>query len=319
MGIFVTPETLPRFPAGNTDDLFDVDLLDGLVGMLQRCAIDVDFENPWNSALVSLQRGEAASMQVENKNKKKRQTSTKDVSAKLSPEVVDRATSAARSAAGADSSHDQLLPPVLGFALVRGVALCNHSCDPNVVLEWAGRAECVARARRPIQLDEEVLMSYLGVDDLERNSLQQRRDRLLEGWGFLCQCARCTAEAQGGPWLCTRGGEEPVAICQLDGDAPRRKGKRQKSKVDAATAGKPDVPRRKGKRIKSKFDAATHEEPEAPCRKGQRGKPKVNVATDEKPVASESAPVSMSQKGKRRKKRKRDAGVGPVSTALSKT
>lgn len=231
--IFVTPETMPKFPGGNTDDLFDVELLDGLVGMLDRCVVDVEFENPWDAPLRSFVRGEdtgpageaaedqAAEPSLKKGRKKKqrrasaeapaagsREVSASTGGAKLSAETLTRASAAAAraGAAAGEQSADvgsdsaRLLPVVRGYALVRGVALCNHSCDPNVVLEWQSRAELTARACRSITAGEEVLMSYLGVEDLERLPLAQRRKKLLDGWGFVCKCARCVAEEAGKPW-----------------------------------------------------------------------------------------------------------------------
>lgn len=66
----------------------------------------------------------------------------------------------------------------------------SHSCCPNAKLEWdpdTGRME--ARALRRMEKGEEVTVSYVDCNV----PLEERRKKL-QGWGFVCVCARCTSE-----------------------------------------------------------------------------------------------------------------------------
>lgn len=101
---------------------------------------------------------------------------------------------------------DDIMPPMMGIGLVRCIALTNHSCDPNVEVDYQGDKTCVVRAIRVIKEGEEITTSY--IDDempLERRQAELRADYL-----FVCRCVRCRVEAYAS-LVARREGKEPDA------------------------------------------------------------------------------------------------------------
>ncbi|KEG08286.1 histone-lysine N-methyltransferase ASHR2 [Trypanosoma grayi] len=84
----------------------------------------------------------------------------------------------------------------LGWALQEYMCMINHSCAPNASIvpsnrdasSW-GSMELVAR--RPIKAEEEITIAYIDVDSY--SDVRARRVRLLESYGFLCRCTKCSA------------------------------------------------------------------------------------------------------------------------------
>ncbi|KAL8452642.1 hypothetical protein Emed_001206 [Eimeria media] len=70
-------------------------------------------------------------------------------------------------------------------------ACCNHSCVPNCVVENGGDACINLKAERRIEAGEELTIAYV---PLSLN--QQERQRLLDGYHFICDCMRCQQERQ---------------------------------------------------------------------------------------------------------------------------
>lgn len=120
-----------------------------------------------------------------------------------------------------------------GRALYAVACRANHSCRPNVAL-CAGETGVIRLvAIRPVAAGEEVLVSYLGESELLRPT-ERRQQLLSKSWGFVCGCARCSAEvddtrgfacpacavgtvhgrhaAHGGGWsACSACGQKPNA------------------------------------------------------------------------------------------------------------
>merc|ERR1719343_376024 len=80
----------------------------------------------------------------------------------------------------------------------------NHSCAPNATME-SNRSTLLVRAASEIRAGEEVFLSYLPVELLERPG-QDRRARLQGGRGFECRCQRCLDEAARGGDVAVAGG-----------------------------------------------------------------------------------------------------------------
>ncbi|XP_031617007.1 uncharacterized protein LOC116336923 [Contarinia nasturtii] len=77
------------------------------------------------------------------------------------------------------------------YAIVGG--FLGHSCKPNAVLVTSDR-KTVAVTIRPIEKGEEITISYLQDDELDRSS-KYRRKCLLERYKIQCKCQRCTTPA----------------------------------------------------------------------------------------------------------------------------
>lgn len=74
------------------------------------------------------------------------------------------------------------------------MAMCNHSCEPNVAYspDEEGSAVLCLKARRRIEAGEEVCVSY--IEDEDDDVVGGRRYRLLHWLGCECQCGRCLRE-----------------------------------------------------------------------------------------------------------------------------
>jgi hypothetical protein len=74
-----------------------------------------------------------------------------------------------------------------GWMIVPSASFFNHSCSPNAKVLIAPNGMLSVRALKPIQKDEEIMISY--VDPLK--SRDERREYLKGTFCFLCRCARC--------------------------------------------------------------------------------------------------------------------------------
>ncbi|KAK5761658.1 Histone-lysine N-methyltransferase set-6 [Elasticomyces elasticus] len=82
----------------------------------------------------------------------------------------------------------------MGYAVYPSSSYFNHSCSPNVAKQRVGNAWrfwVVDNVRE----GEQLCISYLGGDEKDL-SVEERRARLAEVWGFVCECARCQSEAK---------------------------------------------------------------------------------------------------------------------------
>lgn len=118
------------------------------------------------------------------------------VDEELDEQVAEAAMAEARQRVDA-MSLAQLLeapwPSMHGIALFATVARLNHSCAPNVRIDFPANSAClVAQALEPIEVGAELCISYIRQDA----DVQVRRKRLLE-YGFVCSCPLCVKEDSG--------------------------------------------------------------------------------------------------------------------------
>ena len=97
----------------------------------------------------------------------------------------------------------QYFPPLDGTALFSVICCLNHSCAPNVRVEWSPPGEEAFHnfdqknealqakivALRDIEEGEELCFSYIDTS----LPIHERRMKLRD-YGFLCECARCLSE-----------------------------------------------------------------------------------------------------------------------------
>jgi len=92
--------------------------------------------------------------------------------------------------------------------MVPFVALCNHSCSPNVEVDFRHEEDrpglfCSVTATRTIAVGEELNIQYTPVI---ATPYAKRQAELLRTWGFTCACTRCSAEAtfseSDAAWFC---------------------------------------------------------------------------------------------------------------------
>lgn len=83
-------------------------------------------------------------------------------------------------------------PEFHGTGFFTSVARTNHSCAPNVVMNFErGNYVVSCKALRDIAAHEELRMSYIG--SINKLCLQARR-ALLQDYLFTCRCSHCSAE-----------------------------------------------------------------------------------------------------------------------------
>lgn len=77
----------------------------------------------------------------------------------------------------------------LGSAMYPSASYFNHSCDPNIMKVRLGR-EVIFVTSREVQSGEEMCISYGHTE----KKVEERRSKLLDWWGFDCNCSRCDFE-----------------------------------------------------------------------------------------------------------------------------
>lgn len=102
----------------------------------------------------------------------------------------------------------QLQRPSVAYAMVPFIALCNHSCSPNIEVDFRHEVDrpglfCIVTATRSIAPGEELCLQYIQV---VATSFANRQAELLRTWAFNCSCTRCAAEAMfsesDAAWFC---------------------------------------------------------------------------------------------------------------------
>ena len=95
-----------------------------------------------------------------------------------------------------DLGMENIFPPFDGTSFYKEICKMNHSCVPNVRVNYAYEAPEIGlvaqvTALRPIKDGEELFISYID----ENLPLEKRRNALRD-YGFACTCEKCEAEAQ---------------------------------------------------------------------------------------------------------------------------
>lgn len=83
------------------------------------------------------------------------------------------------------------LPPFMGLGLFRTVALTNHSCQPNLEVDFRSSSQAVVRALCDIAEGDELFISYID----EHAPLDIRQVQLRARYGFRCACPKCVVQA----------------------------------------------------------------------------------------------------------------------------
>ncbi|KAG9456408.1 hypothetical protein H6P81_000916 [Aristolochia fimbriata] len=77
----------------------------------------------------------------------------------------------------------------VGNAVYMLPSFYNHDCDPNAHIVWTENANARMKALRDIPEGEELRICYIDAS-MDRDA---RQARLLEGFGFRCNCLRCVS------------------------------------------------------------------------------------------------------------------------------
>ena len=95
------------------------------------------------------------------------------------------------------------IPETEGSGLYPALALINHSCAPNVALEFLdGTTQGSVVALRDIGAGEEVCHCYV---EQEALPTKEERRNALSQYGFVCDCEACGPP----PKLKRQGGDSP--------------------------------------------------------------------------------------------------------------
>ncbi|KAK1932667.1 hypothetical protein X943_000258 [Babesia divergens] len=84
------------------------------------------------------------------------------------------------------------LPDILGLGIYASLSKLNHSCTPNLEVEYADSNVARVRLLKPVLEDEQATIAYID----EAMTLSNRRKALLENYNFTCYCPKCIEEEQ---------------------------------------------------------------------------------------------------------------------------
>ncbi|TIA83676.1 hypothetical protein E3P92_00877 [Wallemia ichthyophaga] len=90
-------------------------------------------------------------------------------------------------------THTEERSELLGSMLVPSLSRFNHSCSPTVSKQRS-RHTWTFSTTDVVNADQEIFITYLGGDEKTLN-VDDRRQRLVNGWGFICGCVKCTNES----------------------------------------------------------------------------------------------------------------------------
>lgn len=108
-------------------------------------------------------------------------------------DITDRSSFLLRAAASS-VSENEVMAHSPGSAVYLLGSMFNHSCEPNVDVTFpSNNSKAVFKAARDIKRNEELTISYI---DHTMNVVARRR-ALDFGYGFSCQCPKCTSESDG--------------------------------------------------------------------------------------------------------------------------
>ncbi|XP_022938746.1 LOW QUALITY PROTEIN: histone-lysine N-methyltransferase ATXR4-like [Cucurbita moschata] len=77
----------------------------------------------------------------------------------------------------------------VGNAVYMLPSFYNHDCDPNTHIIWINNANARLKALRDVEPDEELRICYIDAS----MDHEARRTLLYQGFGFICNCARCSS------------------------------------------------------------------------------------------------------------------------------
>ena len=112
----------------------------------------------------------------------------KSVTAGVCRTVVDAAShNAFGIRSGSDDNEEYM-----GYSVFPSASFFNHSCSPNIEKKRVRRT-WEFRAVERILPGQQCCITYLGGEERDMSVLE-RRSRLRDVWGFLCECSRCIGE-----------------------------------------------------------------------------------------------------------------------------
>ncbi|TIC19664.1 hypothetical protein E3Q13_01054 [Wallemia mellicola] len=109
--------------------------------------------------------------------------------------AVDRSNSFGIWSGSSDkaSAQSEERSELLGSMLVPSLSRFNHSCSPTVS-KSRYRKTWTFSTTNTVNKDSELFITYLGGDE-SMLKVEDRRQRLMNGWGFVCGCSKCTKES----------------------------------------------------------------------------------------------------------------------------
>ncbi|KAJ3381579.1 hypothetical protein HDU84_005010 [Entophlyctis sp. JEL0112] len=81
--------------------------------------------------------------------------------------------------------------PVKGSCVYLTASLLNHSCVPNVTVDWNGSNEIELKANVDLEPGSELFISYIGPVDPASDDSGNRQQFLRYNYGFTCSCPLC--------------------------------------------------------------------------------------------------------------------------------
>ena len=151
-------------------------------------------------------------------------------------------------------------------------ALMNHSCLPNCHFIGAAEPETMSvRTLSPLRPGDELTVAY--VDVLESRDI--RREELLRGKYFSCECTRCStprdADVQLGMMCCGACKDETAWLIPVAEARKKKKERRKRPQEKTNKFRKRNISKQKIENRKSKISKKVHQCPTqfgcVPCQK----------------------------------------------------
>lgn len=144
-----------------------------LLRKIQLVAVEIEIENPLNNKLKVIMQDP-------------------DVRRRLEKQITNlkRDLFGIRATSEEIKELDLELPDILGLGIYKCLSRLNHSCAPNLEVEYFGNN--IARIRVLREVEEGVQATIAYVD--ENLPFNERQNYLLEKYNFVCRCTKCMEE-----------------------------------------------------------------------------------------------------------------------------
>ncbi|BAM40905.1 uncharacterized protein TOT_030000166 [Theileria orientalis strain Shintoku] len=84
----------------------------------------------------------------------------------------------------------ELYPETMGLGLFNYLSKMNHSCEPNLQIEYTKNNIAHIAPLVDVPRGEEATISYID----EKDSVENRQEKLYKNYGFKCDCNKCILE-----------------------------------------------------------------------------------------------------------------------------
>ncbi|KAF5153537.1 SET domain protein [Theileria parva strain Muguga] len=163
----------------DVESLFSVGFYLGLLGIMDLVCVDIEIQNPLNDLLYNLLKDDKG----------------KELVYMLSKDLIDvykiiRGVEEVPKDLNQLIESKELFPDIIGLGLFNFISKMNHSCAPNLEVDYGKNNIANIIPLCDIREGDEATISYID----ENDSFENRQEKLLKNYGFVCECTKCTLE-----------------------------------------------------------------------------------------------------------------------------